>query len=70
MTNKKKSDKIQLEKEKENKKMTKQEIQNKIEELKERKFYNNMVDRWTNENYELDFFLRNEIEKLKKELTK
>lgn len=24
--------------------MTKQEIQNKIEELKERKFYNNMVD--------------------------
>ena len=70
MTNKKKSDKIQLEKRKENKIMTKQEIQNKIEELEERKFYNNMVDRWTNENYELDFFLRNEIEKLKKELTK
>lgn len=50
--------------------MTRQEIQNKIEELKERKFYNNMVDRWINENYELDFFLRNEIEKLEKELTK
>lgn len=50
--------------------MTRQEIQNKIEELEERKFYNNMVDRWTNKNYELDYFLRTEIEKLKKELTK
>lgn len=50
--------------------MTKQEIQNKIEELETRKFYNNMVDRWINENYKLDFFLKNEIEKLKKELTK
>ena len=50
--------------------MTRQEIQNKIEELEERKFYNNMVDRWINKNYELDFFLRNEIEKLEKELTK
>lgn len=50
--------------------MTKQEIQKKLEELEERKFYNNMVDRWTKENYEFDFFLRNEIEKLKKELTR
>lgn len=50
--------------------MTKQEIQNKIEELETRKFYNNMVDRWTYENYMIDTELREKIKKLKEMLDK
>ena len=52
------------------KKMTKQEIQNKIEDLEISIFYNNMASEWTKENYELDTFLRNKIKELKKMLDK
>lgn len=50
--------------------MTKQEIKKEIERLEEKKFYNNMVDRWTAENYKRDTELTNQIRELKKLLDK
>ena len=48
--------------------MRKEEIEAKIEELETRKFFNNMVDRWTWENREIDRELTKEIAKLKAQL--
>ena len=48
--------------------MTREEIKAKIEELETRKFMNNMVNRWTWENKELDRKLADEIRELKAQL--
>ena len=48
--------------------MTREEIKARIEELETRKFMNNMADRWTWENKELDKKLAEEIRKLKAQL--
>lgn len=48
--------------------MTKEEIEKKIEELKEAKFMNNMVDRWSSDNYAFDRKVTQEIADLKKQL--
>lgn len=48
--------------------MTKEEIKARIEELETLKFLNNMVDRWTWENKELDKKLADEIRELKAQL--
>lgn len=48
--------------------MTREEIKAKIEELETRRFMNNMVDRWTWENKELDRKLADEIRELKAQL--
>lgn len=59
---------IKSEKRKGEKTMRKEEIKAKIEELETRKFFNNMVDRWTWENREIDRELTKEIAKLKAQL--
>lgn len=51
-------------------KMLKHEIEKRIEELEERKFYLAMKDRWDFEDYKLDTELFNEIRKLKEMLDK
>ena len=48
--------------------MTREEIKAKIEELETRKFMNNLVNRWTWENKELDRKLADEIRELKAQL--
>lgn len=48
--------------------MTRQEMENKLEELRERKFMLNMIDHWDNEDYELDSELRKEIKELEEKL--
>lgn len=50
--------------------MTREEIKKEIEKLEDRKFYNNMVDRWTARNYEIDRELTIQIRNLKEELDK
>lgn len=48
--------------------MTRQEMENRLEELRERKFMLNMIDRWDDEDYELDSELRKEIRELENKL--
>lgn len=50
------------------KKMTREEIKTRIEELETRKFFNNMVDRWDWENKKIDEELTKEIRELKAQL--
>lgn len=50
--------------------MATEKIREQIEKLETRKFYNNMVDRWTNENYRIDKELTDQITELKKLLDK
>ena len=50
--------------------MTKQEIEKRIEDLEERRFALAMCDRWTQEDYDLNDRLLEEIKKLKAELNK
>ena len=45
-------------------------IEERIEQLENRKFYNDMVDRWTATNYQIDRELTEEIRKLKNMLDK
>lgn len=48
--------------------MTKTEIMNKIEELKNRQFFLAMKDHWSFEDYNIDKRLSNEIKELEKVL--
>lgn len=48
--------------------MSKQELRKQLEEAKEKKFMNEMVDGWTSENYRLDKELKEEIKALKEQL--
>ena len=48
--------------------MTRQEMKKRLEELEERRFMLNMVDRWSRKHYELDSELRKEISELEKKL--
>ena len=50
------------------KKMTREEIKARIEELETRKFFNNMVDRWDWQNKKIDEELTKEIRELKAQL--
>lgn len=50
--------------------MSKEMMRAKIEELETRKFYNDMVDRWTARNYQIDRELTEEIKNLKNMLDK
>ena len=50
--------------------MTRQEIEKKIEELENRQFMLNMVDRWTNEQRRLAWEISDEIRNLKAQLRK
>ena len=45
-------------------KMTVQEIKEKIEQLKNRLFMMNMIDRWTNEDRERVYKMENELHEL------
>ena len=49
-------------------KMTREELKRKLEELENREFIINMVDRWTNEDRELLRRIREEKNTIKKEL--
>jgi len=46
-------------------KMTREKIREEIEKLENRKFMNNMVDRWTAANYQIDRELTEQIRNLK-----
>ena len=48
--------------------MTREELKRKLEELEDREFIINMVDRWTNEDRELLRRIREEKNNIKKEL--
>ncbi len=48
--------------------MIREELKKKLEELEEREFIINMVDRWTNEDRELLRKIREEKNIIKKEL--
>ena len=48
--------------------MTKNEIKEKIDRLEDLKFYLNMKDRWTTEDYRIINRYHNEIQELKKQL--
>ena len=50
--------------------MTREQIEKRIEDLETRRFTLAMCDRWTQEDYDLDKELFEEISKLKKELNK
>ena len=50
--------------------MTRQEIEKKIEELENRRFFLAMKDFWDRKDFELDDKLYDEIRELKKELEK
>lgn len=50
--------------------MTKKEIEEKIEKLEMRKFYLNMVDRWTREDYNRMDEINKELRNLKEMLDK
>lgn len=50
--------------------MTREQIEKRINELKNRKFALAMCDRWTQEDYDLDKELFEKINKLEKELNK
>ena len=52
------------------KKMTRQEIEKKIEDIKNREFYLQMKDRWDWKDYEISRKHREEIRELEKELEK
>lgn len=45
--------------------MTREKIREEIEKLENRKFMNNMVDRWTTANYQIDRELTEQIRNLK-----
>lgn len=55
-------------KRKENKTMTRQEIEKKIETLEKRRFFLNMKDGWNYNDFQLDDKLKKEIEELEKML--
>lgn len=59
---------IIIEKRKGEIKMTKNEIKERIDRLEDLKFYLNMKDRWTTENYRTMNRYHNEIQELKKQL--
>lgn len=48
--------------------MTKDELE--LEVIENRRFYLNMIDRWTNEDYKLDDELFNKSQKLRKRIEK
>ena len=48
--------------------MTKSEIKERIDRLEDLKFYLNMKDRWTTEDYRTMSRYRREIQELKKQL--
>lgn len=50
--------------------MTRKEIEKKIEELENRQFMMNMIDRWTNEDRRLAWEISDEIRNLKAQLKK
>lgn len=50
--------------------MTREQIEQRIRDLEDRRFILAMCDRWTQEDYDLDRELFEEINKLKKELNK
>ena len=50
--------------------MTRQEIEKKIEDLENRRFYLAMADHWSRKDFELDDKWYREIRELKKELEK
>jgi len=50
--------------------MTRQEIEKKIEDIKNREFYLQMKDRWDWKDYEISRKHREEIRELEKELEK
>ena len=70
MTTKTKYVIIIIEKRKEIHTMTREQIEKRINELKNRKFALAMCDRWTQEDYDLDKELFEKINKLEKELNK
>ena len=49
--------------------MTREEIEAKIEDLKERMFYLDMKDRWSNDDYARSRQMYEEVSDLKKQLT-
>ena len=59
---------IKTEKRKGETKMTKNEIKERIDRLEDLKFYLNMKDRWTTEDYRTMSRYRREIQELKKQL--
>lgn len=48
--------------------MTRQETEKQIEELENRKFYLNMKDRWSREDYKRNDDLNKQLRELKEEL--
>ncbi len=48
--------------------MTVQEIKEKIEQLKNRLFMMNMIDRWTNEDRERVYKMENELHELEMQI--
>lgn len=45
-----------------------EELKKELEELKTKKFFNDMIDRWTNEDREFDNWVTNEIRRVQKEI--
>lgn len=50
--------------------MTKKEIEKRIEEINDNRFYLNMKDHWINEDYRKDNNYKEELRKLKEMLDK
>lgn len=48
--------------------MTREEIEKKLEELHRDKFMNQMIDHWSQADYEFDRKVSNEIRELEKQL--
>ena len=57
---------LKLQKRKENKEMTKEEIKKRIDSIRDDEFYLQMKDRWSNEDYELSRKYSEEIVRLRK----